>query len=151
MRPIDGDEAIRAIPKWKRYGVDEEGKLSEWKTGSPAYVNLEEVLDTIARIPTVDISTGWIPVTERLPEEDGEYLVTLCFPGKARTHSGFMEYSTDLKALFEEYRQSCYFDGSDGGGWYDEEADFMAGEYSLVDYTRFVIAWMPLPESYRKE
>ena len=151
MRPIDGDEAIRAIPKWKRYGVDEEGKLSEWKTGSPAYVNLEEVLDTIATMPTIDISTGWIPVMERLPEEDGTYLVSMCYPREKGTNSDFMAYSTDLKALFEEYRQSRHFDGSDGGGWYVEEADFMAEEYSLVDFTRFVIAWMPLPEPYRKE
>lgn len=65
--------------------------------------------------------TGWIPCTERLPKEDGCYLVTIKWKG---SYSG----DTYVETTMAEYREK-------------------SKEWDYVD----VIAWMPLPEPYREE
>lgn len=65
----------------------------------------------------------WIPVTERLPDKDGEYLVTkkLRYFGKTK-----IDVACWLLALIE--------DGNNGFYTNDQ-----------------VIAWMPLPKAYKEE
>lgn len=74
---------------------------------------------------------GWIPVTERLPEEDGRYLVTfkngikVCMVGYGSCKRTVLGYPI-------------------GHGWYSlEEAQYYAEDS--------IIAWMHLPESYKEE
>ena len=76
-------------------------------------------------------SGRWIPVEERLPEEDGEYLVT---------------FLIDKKVCLVGYG-CCRKDvlGNDiGFGWYD----LYSGTYFS---DKAFTAWMPLPEPYRPE
>ena len=56
MRPIDGDKLIEEASKDGAYG----------------YVSVKEIADA----PTIEQYGTWIPVTERLPEEDGSYMTT---------------------------------------------------------------------------
>lgn len=63
----------------------------------------------------------WIPVSERLPEEGGAYLVTTKWKG---SYSGDVYIETNM-AVYRKQRK----------------------EWDCVD----VIAWMPLPESYKAE
>lgn len=72
---------------------------------------------------------GWIPVSERLPEEDGRYLVTfkygikVCMVGYGSCKRTVLGYPI-------------------GHGWYSlEEAQYYAEDS--------IIAWMPLPEPYK--
>ena len=67
--------------------------------------------------------TTWIPCSERLPEKDGQYLVTV------KNLTGYEQLCNDV---FE-----CEFFGKDWifKGWKDNR----------------VIAWMPLPEPYKGE
>ena len=62
----------------------------------------------------------WIPVSERLPENDGFYLVTLdgAIVGENRPFTGLAEF--------------------EDGKWIDDEEDY-----------KCVIAWQPLPEPYQ--
>lgn len=71
----------------------------------------------------------WIPVTERLPEEDGRYLVT--FSNGTRSTVG---YGTCRITVF----------GSPiGHGWYNlHEGSYYADGC--------IIAWMPFPEPYKE-
>ena len=74
---------------------------------------------------------GWIPVTERLPEEDGRYLVTfkngikVCMVGYGSCKRTVLGYPI-------------------GHGWYSlEEAQYYAKDS--------IIAWMHLPEPYKED
>lgn len=78
----------------------------------------------------------WIPATERLPEETGEYLV-----------------STDNDEIFvipyDEHER-------DFGYWYEEFSEETGGKIgeewrSADDNCMKVVAWRPLPEPYREE
>ncbi len=74
---------------------------------------------------------GWIPVAERLPEENGRYLVTfkngikVCMVGYGSCKRTVLGYPI-------------------GHGWYSlEEAQYYAEDS--------IIAWMHLPEPYKEE
>lgn len=94
-----------------------ECRLSTWDgegyacpfSGIPA-LNIGRQVDC----PLIEPEERWIPVSERPPEEDGDYLVT-------------------FKMLFLRPVEVCTFtDGQWDKGGYEK-----------------VLAWQPLPESYR--
>lgn len=77
------------------------------------------------------LSTDWIPVAERLPEEDGRYLVTfkygikVCMVGYGSCKRTVLGYPIEH-------------------GWYSlEEAQYYADDS--------IIAWMPLPKPYKED
>lgn len=89
------------------YDEDEIGKISL------------EAMDSIMSM----ITEKWIPVTERLPEKDGDYIVTYLWIG---TYSG------------EAYRETG-IDEWKKGGWID------------IPQTYEVTAWIPLPKPYQED
>ena len=69
----------------------------------------------------------WIPCSERLPEEDGQYLITVKYV-----------HVDDYEDIYSEH-----------GEWADGKWDmFTFGHCGKVEN---IIAWMPLPEPYREE
>ncbi len=72
----------------------------------------------------------WIPCSERLPNTSGTYIVT----------RWFCKGESDERLLPD----ACYFDGTDT--WYDDNRINHSRSY----VTDTIVAWMPLPESYRK-
>ena len=84
-------------------------------------------------------STNWIPVSERLPEDEKEYLVTL-----------EKVYGTHEKL----YGIANYLKFGDAGYWNEKK-------YGYLEWDKYsdghggtkmykVIAWMPLPEPYKE-
>lgn len=71
----------------------------------------------------------WIPVEERLPEDDNYILLS------------FENFSLPLVGRYEA-------DSDGGGAFYLGDCD---GEDTCIWQNLFVNAWMPLPEPYRKE
>lgn len=83
---------------------------------------------------------GWIPVSERLPEDEREYLVTL-----------EKVYGTPEKL----YGIASYLKFGDDGYWNEKE-------YGYLEWDKYsdghggtkmykVVAWVPLPEPYRED
>lgn len=76
--------------------------------------------------------TQWIPVSERLPNDE-DYVLVCYSNGNIRT----AYYYIDTSVYETEFEDLCET------GWYNYNEDFM--------YDQDVIAWMPLPESYKAE
>lgn len=66
----------------------------------------------------------WIPVSEKMPEDSGHYLITYCYQDEIETS------------------EAVYVKDEEEDKWYD---------ITDVEITLAVIAWMPLPEPYRLE
>lgn len=73
----------------------------------------------------------WIPVSERLPENDDDVLV--CFAQGDMAVAFYHIDTTHYPTQFEDMNET---------GWFDEEDDALYSE---------PIAWMPLPKPYKAE
>lgn len=120
MRLIDADNAIEI---WKEkdfikfVGQEEKAKM------------LLDVLPTEPR---------WIPVSKKLPEKDGEYLV----------YGKVVDENEDNHIFI-----GLYDEGSEGFGWWQDYYDNRTLGFLDSDFTEYasVVAWMPLPEPYKVE
>lgn len=103
-------------------------RIAESLTEACGYSPLTKVIseEEVNRILAEEEKTGgWIPVTERLPEESFGCLVTV------------MDCEPYTQTEFENILP--YFVGYDGESWNDSDGEKIPFE---------VIAWMPLPEPY---
>lgn len=83
------------------------------------------------------IEMNWIPVTERLPEKEGEYLLygKVCEDDDNDTFIGFFD------------------EGSESFGIWKEEFDRITLGCLGADFYEYasVVAWMPLPLPWKGE
>ena len=77
----------------------------------------------------------WIPTSERLPSERGEYLVTVFCGGDA--YVDCLYYGKPLMAN-REVNGECFYESDDEWG-------------DVVYEKRKITAWMPLPEPYHND
>lgn len=99
--------------------------------------NIEEMVRRINALPRKSTEQNlWIPLSERLPEEDGEYLVTY--------EEGYAEeYGSIGIAPFE-------VDCEGFGVWQENRDPDSLGSLG-TEWTEIpVVAWMPLPEPHKK-
>lgn len=91
----------------------------------------------LSALPSAQPEQRWIPVSERLPEEDTEVLISYRYKeGEGDTSHVDIDITT--------YGQ-MYFGGNKVGNNKHWRAPF---EYFYSNYE--VIAWMPLPEPYKE-
>lgn len=81
------------------------------------------------------MNDGWIPVEERLPEEYGEYLVTIVPSAGYLWAKRIIANFSDLMGIV---KKPIFYTGE-------------VGKIDFEDITDMVIAWRPLPEPYRLE
>lgn len=122
MRAIDGD----ALRDRLQNLADDEWNRSTPTSWAEAFT---ECADMVEDEPTIEPEPHWIPCKERLPEEYGNYLATMD-DGDVQECT----YSPEKNTPFMR------------GGWSTCEADGIV----FLDIAE-VIAWMPLPESYKEE
>ena len=82
--------------------------------------------------------TMWIPVSERLPEDEQECLIT--YKGIGGFHIDLATYSTNLYKV-DKYD---FHTKKDISGFYGFDTEY--GYYEWSD----VVAWMPLPQPYKE-
>ena len=118
MRLIDADRLVQEIDPMY---VAKKGIVAD--TFAEGCIQFEKL---VKQQPTV---SQWIPVSERLPEEDGEYLVTWMMATKS---------IGDIRPFIGiwEYEEGWGFDKPDYVNWYDDVR---------------VTAWMEPPEVYREK
>ena len=97
--------------------------------------------DDLEKLPTAQPEPHWIPVSERLPEDGTDCLVSVSRCSKKVVAVDTATYSTDLFNVDKE----DFFGNRGESGWY-----YFSGEYGYCKVLN-VIAWMPLPEPYREE
>ena len=78
---------------------------------------------------------GWISAEERMPEEYGEYLVTIVPSAGYLWAKRIIANFSDLMGIV---KQPIFYTGE-------------VGKIDFEDITDMVIAWRPLPEPYRPE
>ena len=95
-----------------------------------------EALMTEGEIYDIDYSP-WIPCSERLPEDDGEYLAWVQWEFDEEPSYSIIHYDSGAEA-FGEWHE--YFDYHTLGS--------LGSDFKEI---KGVIAWMPLPEPYNAE
>ena len=106
--------------------------LHTWSTVEVKYF----VVDMLEKLPSAQPEQRWIPCSERLPEEYGEFLVTMTEKAKAKD-LGFDIDETYIRKM--RYNSNGWQLPRHIPSWINE---------AVKDE---VLAWMPLPEPYGEE
>ena len=96
---------------------------------SDDYISVGWVKDIIRK----HMNDGWISVEERMPEEYGEYLVTIVPSAGYLWAKRIIANFSDLMGIV---KKPIFYTGE-------------VGKIDFEDITDMVIAWRPLPEPYR--
>ena len=131
LKIIYKEKAIRMRIKERLLQYKQElQKQTMYKEGLPGS-SLDIVNSLLDDLEEDEKENGWIPVTERLPEEDGRYLVTfkngikVCMVGYGSCKRTVLGYPI-------------------GHGWYSlEEAQYYAEDS--------IIAWRPIPNPMKED
>ena len=121
IRRQDVDKAIESI-------CDICGELNRNNGVMCGACNLDSFIRVLDDIPSAAPERKWTPVTEALPEEDEEVLVTVRFDGtKDVKPSVYVETASQINGTWLSY----------------------SDEWKVSQNRHHVIAWMPLPEPIR--
>lgn len=88
---------------------------------------------TVQSDKDINAQSKWIPVTEKLPDKDGDYLVFKKFAGNA--WSDVVSFAKDGRKVGE-----CAFEGKWQNVWY-----YYDSEWGYIR-TDAITHWMPLPQ-----
>ena len=124
MRLIDADVLKQHIDKLPALP---DGNFAGNHSALKALINMQ---------PTIEPEQRWIPCSERLPEEYGEFLVTMTEKAKAKD-LGFDIDETYIRKM--RYNSNGWQLPRHIPSWINE---------AVKDE---VLAWMPLPEPYQEE
>lgn len=121
---------------WAEDAIDAVHNLYAIFGSEGEWVDRKDVFEAINSLPSAQ--PQWISVTERLPEEDVEVLITYRYKeGEGDTSHAHIDITT--------YGQ-MYFGGNKVGDHKHWRQPF---EYFTSNYE--VVAWMPLPEPWKGE
>ena len=106
----DDEPSVKAEKLYQICGETQNREVAEW---------LKEYFPST--------NDNWIPVSERLPKQTDEYIVSV-------------HYSRD-----SVWTDKFGYTPTTDGGWYDPEDT----KQNMVDWNKYILAWMPLPTPYK--
>lgn len=102
--------------------------------GNPTY-NENMLVNDLNALPSTEPEPRWIPVTERLPEEETDVLVSVHFDGHKCSPVDYLPPSDYVEI-------ASHVDGL----W-----SSLSDEYKVAWKKHHVVAWMPTPNTWRGE
>ena len=128
-------DALDVLCQEHRYKIP--GKIETYSQYNEAWQDaLDRAEGAIFNLPSAQPEQRWIPCSERLPEEYGEFLVTMTEKAKAKD-LGFDIDETYIRKM--RYNSNGWQLPRHIPSWINE---------AVKDE---VLAWMPLPEPYQEE
>lgn len=113
---------------------DAVSEIDEWiqmATGNGTDMAIKDFLsflkERIESLPSAEPKTGWIPVSERLPEKDGSYLVCMNWDYRNMDVLMWADGWNCIRLINDKVDRKSEIDGEK------------------------ITAWMPLPIPYREE
>lgn len=152
----------------KRYiDADEfEKRIKPYDTDDPVDKALYNfALNKMLCTPTADVveAPRWIPVTERLPEEDEVIYNSIGIKGERQRsdrvlaidstgfiHCGYFIKSCKRHEYHGNGKKNEYSDNGTASWEFGDHYDFNPNNW-IVPVNASIVAWMPLPEPYREE
>lgn len=128
----DGNRKEKLYAKYPPNSKDQE-VLNAYSQGYED--GTDNFYNAAAEIIRKHINDGWISVEERMPEEYGEYLVTIVPSAGYLWAKRIIANFSDLMGIV---KKPIFYTGE-------------VGKIDFEDITDMVIAWHPLPEPYRPE
>lgn len=134
MRLIDKNTIIKMLNTMDRYTSEKLTLCGTNKTFPKNEVFIvDDVYEGLDELPSVEPTVNqWISVSDRLPEESGDYLVWALFACEEYPTYSIVHYDADFEAF---------------GEWDDIFDPHTFGFLdSVFEEIKGVIAWMPIPE-----
>lgn len=122
---IKREDAIKKI-----IGLDMQVYEGTACIGTRTYLTKEEIIYAIDELPSVEPEQKWIPVTEALPKNAEFVLLTIRRLDKSYNQTPFISVG------YVSWNQNVWWCAHDG---------------DCDSHNVEVLAWMPLPESYKGE
>ena len=111
-----------------------DGNVLKANINTAFWSEIEKIIDSA---PTIEVPT-WIPCSERLPEDSGDYLVR-------PSDNTLDDYSEFEEIMIMPYDVDC-----EAFGWWTSYFDPISLGFVDSEFTDYeVIAWMPLPKPYK--
>ena len=133
------EKAFDMLDKLSFFGGQRAGR--ELWNNKPREVQDEDIanfnrdIEYLRNIIRKHMNDGWISVEERMPEEYGEYLVTIVPSAGYLWTKRIIANFSDLMGIV---KKPIFYTGE-------------VGKIDFEDITDMVIAWCPLPDLYRPE
>ena len=120
----------------------------------PTMIDKADAYKALDALPSAQPEQRWIPCSERLPEDTAIVTVeTKMFKHKYVCEAEWVP-RWSKKAEYDNWEDCSEYNEDEDEyyvleGWYERVHNW--DEYSFVGIEDEVIAWMPLPEPYRKD